>query len=163
MVFKDSVCTSGELAYIVRSRGEIIEEYSEKNMIMTLGRVAVARLFAGLPGGNALSVGVGEGSDPPNAEQTDLSNRYLVAASAIGFARAEVQNTITTWVPSSEPTPNVRIDFIFSEGDANGLEIKEFGLFTADETMFARRVRANGRAIAKDEDLTIEGYWIIRF
>jgi hypothetical protein len=155
---------AGELFYIVRARcGEIVEACKEPNMIMTPGRVAVARLFSGAAGGNGKFIGVGEDDMPPSPDQTELLNQCLVEAHKIGFVRPEVDNGITIWVDSESPTPNVRFDFIFGTGDANGMSIKEFGLFTSDGVMFARRVRSSGRAIEKDEDLTIEGYWIIRF
>jgi hypothetical protein len=161
--FEEGCSASGQLFFVVRRRGVIIDSFDESNMIMTLGRVAIARLFSGLSGGNGLYVGVGEDDTPPNAEQTELQNQALVQASLVQFAKAQVNDGITSWIPANEPTPNVRFDFVFGAGDANGMSIREFGLFTSDGTMFARRVRTSGRAIEKDEDLVIEGYWIIRF
>jgi len=161
--FEESCAISGQLCFFVRKNGQIIEEYRENNAIMTLGRVAVARLFAGLPDGNGKFVGVGDSGEPPNPEQTGLSAQYLVEASKISFVNAQVENGITSWMASDTSTPNVRFDFTFGPQDANGLEIREFGLFCEDGTMFARRVRSSGKAIQKDDDLTIEGYWIVLF
>jgi hypothetical protein len=159
----DGCHISGELNYTVLRGGEAIGRYSERNMIMTLGRVAVARLFAGLPGGNGAKIGVGEDGSPVSPEQTSLTNQSLVEASTIGFAQAVTADGILSWVPSDTATPNVRFEFGFGPNDANGLSIMEFGLFTHDGVMFARRIRASGKPIGKDEDLSIEGYWIIRF
>jgi hypothetical protein len=45
--------------------------------------------------------------------------------------------------------------------EANGMAIREFGLLTANGTLFARRIRAN--PIYKESDISIEGEWIIIF
>ena len=161
--FEEGCSVAGQLFFIARRNGQIVEEYRENNMIMTQGRVSVARLFAGLEGGAGKFIGVGSGDAEPNPEQTGLSNQYLVQANKISFVNPQVDNEIMSWVESATPTPNVRFDFVIGQGDANGLGIREFGLFSADGTMFARRVRSGGKPIEKDTDLTIEGYWIIRF
>jgi hypothetical protein len=154
----------GELSYVVkRADGTIVEAFTDHNMIMTLGRVAVARLFSGDTSCVASGVGVGEGAGAPSMEQTGLTNPFIKPAAHIGFAIPEDTNGVIAWKPTDEPTTNARLDFILDTGDANGMSIREFGLFCADGTMFARRVRENGRAIEKDSDLIIEGYWIIRF
>jgi hypothetical protein len=160
--FDESCPVSGQLFYRVRRRGAVVEETALPNMVMTLGRVAIARLFKGQSGAHGFSVGVGENGDPPDPEQTGLLNPALAVASP-EFAQAEVNDGITAWVPCAEPTPTVRFNFFFGENMANGLAIREFGLITYDHVLFARRVRASGKAIEKDRDLTIEGYWIIRF
>jgi hypothetical protein len=159
----ENCSVSGELCYAVRRGGKTVERHHGRNMVMTLGRVAVARLFAGLPGGNGVKIGVGEDGSPVSPEQISLTNPWLVEASSIGFAQAETTDGILAWIPSAAATPNVRFDFVFGPNDANGISIMEFGLFTQDGVMFARRIRANGKPIGKDEDISIEGYWIIRF
>jgi hypothetical protein len=154
----------GELAYVVRSAsGAVVENVRDPNMIMTLGRMAVARLFAGDFTCAAFGVGVGEGATDPSAEQTELTNPFIKSATRVGFTSSEETDGVIAWNPSDEPTTNARLDFVFDTEDANGMSIREFGLYCADGTLFARRVRGNGRAIEKDDDLVIEGYWIIRF
>ncbi|WP_029542864.1 hypothetical protein [Selenomonas sp. AB3002] len=44
---------------------------------------------------------------------------------------------------------------------ANGLAIREFGLFFGDGTLFSRRVRKS--TIGKEDDIQITGYWEIYF
>ena len=44
---------------------------------------------------------------------------------------------------------------------ANGMAIREFGLFFADNTLFSRRVRKS--TIGKEDDIQITGYWEIYF
>lgn len=160
---QESCPATGRLFYVVRRNGAVIEEFSDQNMIMTLGRVAIARLFAGENGGHGAYVGAGSSSAPPAPEQESLTDEVQVSVASVSYAEAEVVNGVTSWTESATPTPNVRFNFLFGTGDANGLEIREFGLFTSDGTMFARRVRSGSGAIAKDSDIEIEGYWIIRF
>jgi hypothetical protein len=45
--------------------------------------------------------------------------------------------------------------------EANGKEIREFGLFCTDGALFARRIR--DRPIYKESDIALEGEWIITF
>lgn len=162
-VFSESCPTMGQLFFIVRRNGQVIEEFSERNMIMTGGRIAIAKLFSGQVGLAGTHVGVGTDGSEPNAEQTGLAGGVLVPAKSVSFARAEVDGDSVRWVATEEPTPNVRFDFLFGTDDANGMSIREFGLFCGDGTMFSRRIRESGKSIEKDSDIEIEGYWIIRF
>lgn len=161
--FSESCPAQGQLFYTVRKNGVVIETFSEKNMIMTNGRIAIARLFAGGIGGEGAFVGVGSSNEPPAPDQSGLTDEVKVPVASVTFANAEVVNGVVTWPESVEPTPNVRFNFLFGTEDANGLSIREFGLFTEDGTMFARRIRTGNGAIAKDSDIEVEGYWIIRF
>lgn len=161
--FSESCPAQGQLFYTVRKNGVVIETFSEQNMIMTNGRIATARLFAGGIGGKGAFVGVGSSNEPPNPDQSGLTDEVKVPIASVAFANAAVVNGVVTWPESVEPTPNVRFNFLFGTGDANGLSIREFGLFTEDGTMFARRIRTGNGAIAKDSDIEVEGYWIIRF
>ncbi len=161
-IFEEGCSCGGQLFFTVRHLGKVLEEYREKNMIMTAGRVAIAKLFAGQSGMAGTHVGVGTSGEAPAPDQEGLENVFLVSASA-GFARGEAEGDIIRWVASEEPTPNVKFDFLIGTEDANGMAIREFGLFCGDGTMFSRRVRTNGKAIDKDGDIEIEGYWIIRF
>ena len=62
---------------------------------------------------------------------------------------------------SSVEYANNKVKFNFTIGTnvANGMAIREFGLFFADGTIFSRRVRAS--AIGKESDIEITGYWEI--
>ena len=92
MKFEESCSIAGQLCFVVRRNGAVIEEYREDNMIMTLGRVAVARLFAGLDGGVGMYIGVGTNNAEPDPEQTELTNQYLVQASKVGFVRPQADD-----------------------------------------------------------------------
>lgn len=63
---------------------------------------------------------------------------------------------------------DARFDFVIGTDDANGIPIREFGLFCEDGTMFSHRIRRRkdtgaASVIDKQDDISIEGYWIIHF
>ena len=63
---------------------------------------------------------------------------------------------------------DAKFEFVIGEDEANGLDIREFGLFCADGTMFSHRVRRNEETgkvsvIGKDVDIELRGYWILHF
>jgi uncharacterized protein YdhG (YjbR/CyaY superfamily) len=64
----------------------------------------------------------------------------------------------------SFPASNeVRFDWELPVDEDNGKAIVEFGLLTADGTLFARKVRKGGLPIYKESDISIEGTWTIIF
>ena len=54
---------------------------------------------------------------------------------------------------------SVKFNFCVGTGQANGLNVREFGLFFADGTMFSHRVRQS--VIGKESDIEITGFWEI--
>ena len=67
-----------------------------------------------------------------------------------------------TLIGSSHPTAGqVLFEWNLLESEANGKAIKEFGLLCADGTLFARRTRT--KALEKENDISIEGEWLIIF
>ena len=56
-------------------------------------------------------------------------------------------------------TAKVRFNFEIGTNQANGVSIREFGLFFADGTLFSHRVRKS--VIGKENDIKISGYWDI--
>ena len=63
---------------------------------------------------------------------------------------------------------DVKCNFLISENEANGLSIRELGLFCADGTMFSHRVRLNEETgevgvIEKFSDIELKGFWVLHF
>ena len=131
----------GELALEILRGGKVVERWRSPNLIVNGGYERMAHLLAG-DGDIVSQIGVGEGSDAPEPTDTVLTN---------GFAKALAS--------SSFPAAG-RVQFTFSIGttEANGLDITEFGLLCADDTLFARRTRS---VIHKDSDMTINGTWTV--
>lgn len=133
---------------VVDKCGNTVSEYSDRNMIVNLSKVAMALLVSELSpeaqGKVITTFGVGTGEAQAAPDDTSLTNAYTNAVLSHDF-----------------PSPGrVRFTWSLDYGEANGRDISEFGLFCADGSMFAHKVRG---AVHKDSDLAFEGTWTIIF
>ena len=126
-------------------RNGVLEEIErEHNLIVTAGRSKLAKLLGGGYAGGINRVGVGTGSTPAADTDTGLTSPVYIPVKSVEYSTAKV-----------------RFNFVIGTSDANGVNIRELGLFFADNTMFSRRVRKS--VIGKEADLQITGYWEIYF
>ena len=124
-------------------RNGVLEEIErEHNLIVTAGRSKLAKLLGGGYAGSINRVGVGTGSTPAADTDTGLTSPVYIPVKSVEYSTAKV-----------------RFNFVIGTSDANGVNIRELGLFFADNTMFSRRVRKS--VIGKEADLQITGYWEI--
>ena len=124
-------------------RNGVLEEIErEHNLIVTAGRSKLAKLLGGGYAGGINRVGVGTGSTPAADTDTGLTSPVYIPVKSVDYSTAKV-----------------RFNFVIGTSDANGVNIRELGLFFADNTMFSRRVRKS--VIGKEADLQITGYWEI--
>ena len=145
----------GEFALRVFRNGIPVMEAADHNLVVNAGRVRLAQLAAGKSGAHIAYIGVGSGTAKEQDGDTSLENQQIFpikTASVIGR--------------------DARFDFEIGETQANGLSIREFGLFCTDKTMFSHRVRVRVDeetkeervlTIDKDRDIKIVGYWILHF
>ncbi|MDR2951690.1 MAG: hypothetical protein LBU82_00450 [Treponema sp.] len=128
----------------VYRKGTLIEEYREKNMIVSGARTAVANhLMGDCAGGHIAKIAFGTSVNVPTPDDTIIANPFtkpLLAASLL------------------TPT-QVEFKWNLLKGEANGKKIIEFGLLCENGTLFARKVRSE--AIPKEADIYLEGEWII--
>ena len=145
MVFQDSTkpCR-GDFHLAVYKDGEIIDHIDDHNLVVDAGRIRLAELAAGKSSACITKIGVGSGSTAEAADDTELEGQQLFPLTS-----ATVDGR------------DARFDFLIDNSQANGLKIHEFGLFCADGTMFSHRVRTG--LIEKEDDIQIEGYWILHF
>lgn len=122
--------------------GKLIESETDHNLIVTVGRTQLAKLLGGGYTGHITKIGVGTGSAAAADTDTGLTSGVL-----IGIGKVEYD------------TAKVRFNFEVGTNQANGVSIREFGLFFADGTMFSHRVRKS--VIGKENDIKISGYWDI--
>ena len=128
----------------VYKNGVLAEEIVEKNLIVNGAKDQVARLIAGDTEGRSIDrIAFGTGGAEPDAADAEIENQY--ARPVNGF--------------SYPAMGQVQIDWSLPISECNGMAIMEFGLLTADGTLFARRTRAN--PIHKESDISIEGSWTI--
>lgn len=149
--FEEKQGVTGDFHLRVLRNGQPIEQVDDHNLVVYTGRARLAQLLAGKTTNTIAYVGVGSGAATELDADTQLTDQQTF--------------TITG---SSVDGRDARFDFLIKESEANGLAIREFGLFCEDGTMFSHRVRrrkdtGTASVIDKQDDISIEGYWIIHF
>jgi len=130
------------------SNGEkrLIEVIEENNLIVNLAREQMAHLIAGDTANRSIQqIGFGLSGTEPTVDDISLTTPFVKDVD--GFEYPAVGQTQINW------------SLGLSEG--NGKAIKEFGLFTKNGKLFARRVRVS--PINKESDISLEGTWTIIF
>jgi len=146
--YRDRVPLKGTLHYRIIKDGKILEEVEDENLIVTLGRVQLARLLAGnFTNRNINRIAFGTNGTAPKLTDTIITGSYMKSISAIEYPADGV----------------VQFNWKLETTEANGKAILEFGLICADSSLFSRRVRESGKAINKESDISLDGYWRIEF
>lgn len=152
LVFEDAPQrVKGEFHIEVRRKGKIVDEFHDHNLVVETGRIRLANLAAGLSDKYITQIGVGSGKEIEDEADTELTEQQLFPLTGV-----------------SVDGRDAKFEFIIGPEEANGLSIREFGLFCGDDTMFSHRVRRNEDTmkvgtIDKGEDIEIRGYWILHF
>lgn len=141
----DTIQLRGSLLITVRRRGIVVATHRDDNMIMQAARQALARLIAGDGDDDTIAkIGVGLNANGPSPDDTKLTGAFVKPVQDHDY-----------------PEPgHVRFNWRLETTEANGMAIREFGLITAGDLLFARKTRA---AIEKDEDISLDGAWTIIF
>lgn len=148
ILLRDSVLRrpEGIFSLEVWRRGELIEVYEDENLVVDASKQQLARLIGGDVANRSITkIGFGTSGTAPVGGNIGLTGAYVKAL-----------GTVTYPVAGS-----VQFAFTLGTTEANGLSIMEFGLFTAGDILFARKVRTG--AIVKDSDLALAGTWQINF
>lgn len=135
------------LRVIRDATGEILEEYTERNMIVTTGKEAQALLIGGGDPGydkRVTKISFGTDGTAPSAGDTAITSPFTKSIGSVTYPDAT----------------SVVFEWSLATTEANGKAIQEFGLLCIDNTLFARRTRA---VINKDSSLRLEGTWKIQF
>ncbi len=145
MIMQEKECLDvmrGAVELKIYRNGILQEIERDHNLIVTAGRTKLARLLGGGYNGCINRIGVGTGSSPSADGDTGLTSPVYIPVKSVEYSTAKV-----------------RFNFVIGTSNANGVNIRELGLFFADNTMFSRRVRKS--VIGKEADLQITGYWEI--
>lgn len=125
--------------------GEVLERYEHDNLIVTLGREALADLVGNPTSDrNITQVGCGENGAAPVPSDTGLTSAYVKVVDSITY-------------PSSG---KVQFGFSFGTSEANGKAIAEYALIDASGQMFARITHP---VINKTSAFVLTGTWSIQF
>ena len=156
MRFEDSTKkVTGKIHLEVYRKNKLVKQIEEHNLVVDSGRMRLAELAAGKVGNYSNSyishIGLGSGSEMEKVGDTALENQQLFPLTSIELNGRDV-----------------KCNFLISENEANGLSIRELGLFCADGTMFSHRVRRNEETgevgvIEKFSDIELKGFWILHF
>ena len=136
----------GEFSLIIRDKsGNIIEKFIDKNLIVNVAKTSLAQLASNAGPNKWISkIAFGTNGTSPDVGDTAITNSFL--KSFTGVTYPEFNSVAFGWT----------LDY----GDANGLNISEFGLLSNDSTLFARKTRT---PITKSSDLQLQGVWKIVF
>jgi hypothetical protein len=144
--FVETVPFRGIFNAKVFSSGKLIDNILEENLIVNGARLQMARLVAGeVTGRNITEIAFGTSGTNPDKSDTVITNQFVKPV--LGFSYPE--------------SGNVQIGWNLLVTENNGMAIMEFGLLTADGTLFARKTRVS--PIYKASDISIEGHWTIIF
>lgn len=136
----------GTLSLRVFQGLELIEHWHGENLIVDGAKGLLSSLLGGAVANKSVTkIGFGTNGTAPVGANTALTGAYVKAIDSVSY-------------PS---TSSVRFNFSLSGAEANGLAIIEFGLLTADNTLFSRRVRSS--PINKAADISFDGTWTIQF
>lgn len=145
---------TGILNYQVFKNGVLIEDVKGKNLILNGARDLMAHLIAGdVEDRSITKIAVGTNGTPPVVTNTAITGAFVKKLDGYSFpAMGQVQ-----------------FNWSLGTHEANGMSIIEFGLMSADETLFSRRVREDvdgnpiNKPINKESDISVIGQWIIIF
>lgn len=143
---KERAAARGRFGMRVYRKGALVETYEDNNLIVNGARDAMARLVAGAgTGKNITKIRLGTGTAPAVPGDAAITRPYTKNVAGFEYPA----------------TGQVRINWTLEANEDNDTAISEFGLLTADGTLFARKARDT--PLNKDSDIAIEGQWIITF
>ena len=124
--------------------GTIIKAISEPNLIVNGSKSILAALVGGV--GQPISkIGVGTGTIAADLTDTGLTDPYY-------------KNIVSVTYPSSPEW--AQFNWYLAYDELVDVTISEFGLFTAANLLFSRKVYT---PIPKSADMAFEGQWTIKF
>lgn len=138
----------GHLQLWVRRNGVIVPELciDEPNLIVNGSKTCHSRLIGGTTANMIVTkIGFGTSATAANVADTALTGLFAKALDAVTF-------------PASN---SVKFDFSLASGENNGVAISEFGLLTANNTLYSRKTRST--PLNKDTDISFTGSWTITF
>jgi hypothetical protein len=130
----------------VRAGGEVVRNYAGHNHIVNGAKGVMARLVGGYLDGNSVSkIACGTGDAEVDDDDTAITEPFIKDVDGISLPEAD----------------QVQFDWHLDNGEYNGKSIKEFGLLTGDDTLFARIVL--DAPIVKTAQFSVDVQWVVVF
>jgi hypothetical protein len=141
---KDGIKPNGVFTLkVVNKAGEILEEYTDNNLVVDLGKTNVAKLLGGdVDGAKIAKIAVGTGSLAPDVADSALTDMFSKAIDGVTYP--DTNSALFSWTLGTD--------------DANGLTLTEFGLLNDNDVLCARKVRSG---IDKTNAISLIGSWKI--
>lgn len=133
----------GNLAVKVYNGKRIIQRFSEKNLVVQAGKTNITKLLAGAAGERIAKIAIGTSAAPATVDDTEITDAFI--------------KNIAQWSFPDAQTVQFNFDILNAEG--NGIVIREFGLLTTTNKLFARKIRTG--EIEKTSAIRIVGSWTI--
>lgn len=142
----DNIKPRGVFTLNVFKNGELIEQYTDNNLVVDSGRNAAAECIGGTNQANNVidTIAFGTNGATPAGGDTTITGAFEKTVDGITY-------------PS---TGAAAVAFTLDNSENNGMDIAEFGLKTVGGTLFSRKTRA---VITKTVDIRLEGTWTIYF
>lgn len=145
MKFQDEIQIKGEFEVKIIKNGNIIEVFTDKNLIVNLAKETLAKLIGGDGTGKSITkISFGTSGISPTPDDISIISAYT-------------KNIDSHTYPALN---KVTFNWTLGTNEANGKAIKEFGLICSDNTLFSRKTRGT---IEKENDISLEGTWTIIF
>jgi hypothetical protein len=129
---------------IWNAKGELLETIKQDNLIVNIGKQAMAVLLGSAdPGSSVTKIGFGTSANPVAGADTSLTGAYVKAVDGVSFNGT-----------------SAIFDYALELNEMNGVTIREFGLYSDNDQLFSRITR---NAISKTSDIRLSGNWTITF
>lgn len=147
MNLKDTLSIKGQVQIRLIENGKLIRTIDVQNLVVTAGKLSMAKLLCGSSVTIVDGIGVGTSSAVPDLSDTALTGLVLKAID--GF---------------TSPSSNfVEFEWSFDYTEANGITIRELGLYTDESGTPVLFSRIAIDPVAKTSALRLEGTWKILF
>jgi hypothetical protein len=144
-------------------QGNIVDHFIDGNMIMSVAKETLAHLIGGdVTGKSVTKIALGNSDTTPSPDNTSIGGIITTnLSSGLNTANSISVAYLKTLSGHTYPSAGrIAFNWALDYGEANGLEIREYGLICSDLSMFARKTRG---VITKGSDLSVSGVWTIIF
>lgn len=147
---------------LVALRGdEVLWRSETSNLIVTVGKDAMAKLLGGNRAQTLTKIGFGTSGTPAAISDTALTGVFSKA-----LDQKRYSGYTGTWYGNNVNVSSgqIRCEWLLLNTEANGMSIREFGLLFSDDVLFARYLRppsGSPDTILKQADMTLAGAWTI--
>lgn len=149
--YDDRAGIAGSIFYKVYKNDRLIETVADHNLVVNGGREWLAKLVCGDSLTRITKLGLGDSSLVESLTDSAITNCFVVALAGHSVGASSLTDF------SSAVTFNWTVE----KNQANGLNIREFGLMTSDDILVTRQVR--GSVIGKADDIRIVGTYTLHF